>query len=59
MPQWPLTDIYKGMMQFMGLQILGLIIVIIFPSIALWLPRGASRTLTDHQLSVSAAPLPL
>ncbi|HWV83659.1 MAG TPA: TRAP transporter large permease subunit [Hyphomicrobiaceae bacterium] len=38
-PQWSLGDIYKGMMQFMVLQILGLIIVIIFPSIALWLPE--------------------
>jgi tripartite ATP-independent transporter DctM subunit len=38
-PQWDLGDIYKGMLQFMGLQLLGLILVIIFPDIALWLPR--------------------
>jgi TRAP-type mannitol/chloroaromatic compound transport system permease large subunit len=38
-PQWSLVDIYKGMMQFMGLQVLGLIIVIIFPAVALWLPE--------------------
>jgi tripartite ATP-independent transporter DctM subunit len=37
-PEWSLTDIYKGMMQFMGLQVLGLILVIVFPAIALWLP---------------------
>jgi tripartite ATP-independent transporter DctM subunit len=37
-PQWELSDIYKGMMQFMVLQVLGLILLIIFPQIALWLP---------------------
>jgi len=37
-PQWELTDIYKGMMQFMGLQLFGLILIIVFPQIALWLP---------------------
>jgi tripartite ATP-independent transporter DctM subunit len=37
-PQWQLADIYKGMMQFMVLQLLGLVFVMIFPQIALWLP---------------------
>ena len=37
-PQWALGDIYKGMMQFMVLQVIGLIIVMLFPQIALWLP---------------------
>lgn len=38
-PEWPLRDIYAGMLQFMGLQVLGLVLIILFPSIALWLPR--------------------
>jgi tripartite ATP-independent transporter DctM subunit len=38
-PQWELGDIYKGMLQFMVLQIIGLILIIVFPEIALWLPR--------------------
>ncbi|MBK6982756.1 MAG: TRAP transporter large permease subunit [Betaproteobacteria bacterium] len=38
-PQWELTDIYKGMLQFMGLQLFGLVMIIIFPQIALWLPQ--------------------
>jgi tripartite ATP-independent transporter DctM subunit len=38
-PQWDLMDIYKGMMQFMLLQLLGLVLVIAFPEIVLWLPR--------------------
>jgi tripartite ATP-independent transporter DctM subunit len=38
-PQWELTDIYRGMMDFMVLQVLGLLIVFFFPQIALWLPN--------------------
>jgi len=38
-PEWDLKDIYIGMMQFMVLQIIGLIIIIVFPNIVLWLPN--------------------
>ena len=37
-PDWSLKDIYIGMMQFMGLQIIGLLLILWFPEIALWLP---------------------
>ncbi len=37
-PQWELSDIYKGMVQFMVLQLVGLILIMIFPQIVLWLP---------------------
>jgi tripartite ATP-independent transporter DctM subunit len=37
-PDWPLKDIYAGMMQFMVLQIVGLLLVLFFPQLALWLP---------------------
>jgi len=37
-PEWDLKDIYLGMMQFMVLQVIGLILIVIFPQIALWLP---------------------
>ncbi len=37
-PEWDLKDIYYGMMQFMGIQLIGLAIVFIFPQVALWLP---------------------
>jgi tripartite ATP-independent transporter DctM subunit len=37
-PDWDLKDIYLGMMQFMTVQIFGLILVFIFPWLALWLP---------------------
>jgi len=38
MPEWDLFDIYKGMMPFMGLQVVGVVLVYVFPQIALWLP---------------------
>ncbi|MEM9098513.1 MAG: TRAP transporter large permease subunit [Pseudomonadota bacterium] len=38
-PQWDLKDIYLGMMQFMVIQVIGLVLIFIFPQIALWLPR--------------------
>jgi len=37
-PQWELSDIYKGMVQFMVLQLVGLVLVMVFPQIVLWLP---------------------
>ena len=37
-PEWDLKDIYYGMMQFMVIQVIGLILIIVFPQIALWLP---------------------
>ena len=38
-PDWDLKDIYLGMMQFMVIQLIGLILVFSFPQIALWLPE--------------------
>jgi len=38
-PNWDLKDIYLGMMQFMLVQLVGLILIFIFPQLVLWLPR--------------------
>ncbi len=38
-PEWDLKDIYIGMMQFMVIQLIGLILILSFPQIALWLPE--------------------
>jgi tripartite ATP-independent transporter DctM subunit len=38
-PQWQLGEIYKGMMQFMAIQLFGLTLCILFPQIVLWLPE--------------------
>ncbi len=41
-PDWDLKDIYLGMMQFMGIQLIGLILLFIFPQLVLWPPRVMS-----------------
>ncbi len=38
-PEWDLRDIYIGMMQFMVIQLVGLLLILMFPQIALWLPE--------------------
>ena len=38
-PKWELSWIYRGMVDFMLLQLVGLAIVFFFPQIALWLPE--------------------
>ena len=41
-PNWDLKDIYLGMMQFMLVQLLGLILLFLFPQLVLWLPAFMS-----------------
>ncbi len=43
-PEWDLKDIYGGMLQFMVIQLIGLILIIMFPQIALWLPEYLSSS---------------
>jgi tripartite ATP-independent transporter DctM subunit len=38
-PQWSLATIYRGMADFMVIQVIALVLVILFPEIALWFPR--------------------
>ena len=37
-PHWKLIDIYKGMFQYIGCQIVGIVLIILFPAIVTWLP---------------------
>jgi tripartite ATP-independent transporter DctM subunit len=37
-PKWELAQIYRGMFDFMVLQLIGLAVVFLFPQTALWLP---------------------
>lgn len=41
-PNWDLKDIYLGMMQFMLVQLAGLILLLLFPQLVLWLPEVMS-----------------
>ena len=43
-PEWDLKDIYGGMLQFMVIQLIGLILIVMFPQIALWLPEYLSSS---------------
>jgi tripartite ATP-independent transporter DctM subunit len=38
-PSWNLTTIYKGMFDFMFIQVIAILVVFQFPQIALWLPN--------------------
>ncbi|MBT9136068.1 MAG: C4-dicarboxylate TRAP transporter large permease protein DctM [Firmicutes bacterium] len=38
-PELQLQDLYRGVWPFIGLQALGLLLVALFPELALWLPR--------------------
>jgi tripartite ATP-independent transporter DctM subunit len=38
-PDWDLKTIYKGMADFMVLQLIALLLLMLFPEIALWFPR--------------------
>jgi tripartite ATP-independent transporter DctM subunit len=40
MPTWSLSMIFKGMYQFMVIQVICLGVLIVWPDIALWLPRA-------------------
>jgi tripartite ATP-independent transporter DctM subunit len=37
--EWSLTTIYKGMMEFMAIQVVAIALLLIFPPIATWLPE--------------------
>jgi TRAP-type mannitol/chloroaromatic compound transport system permease large subunit len=39
-PQITTGDIYRGVLPYIGIQALGLVLVMIFPAIATWLPKA-------------------
>jgi TRAP-type mannitol/chloroaromatic compound transport system permease large subunit len=39
-PQWSLGTIYKGMADYMVIQVIVLVLLLLFPAIALWLPHA-------------------
>jgi tripartite ATP-independent transporter DctM subunit len=51
--QWSLGTIYKGMFEFMGIQVLAIALVFSFPALATWLPE---RLLHSGALVVSDEP---
>ena len=39
-PQWSLATIYKGMADYLVIQVIVLIVLLLYPQIALWLPHA-------------------
>jgi tripartite ATP-independent transporter DctM subunit len=55
--EWSLLTIYKGMFEFMGLQVIAIALVVMFPAIATWLPlelQEASRGVVIEEVDDSA-----
>jgi len=42
-PDWPLSTIFKGMMEFMAIQVVAIGLLLAFPAIATWLPERLNR----------------
>ncbi len=43
LPQWELWDIYKGMLQFVGCQLVVIALLLVFPALITWLPNYLLR----------------
>jgi len=42
-PEWPLATIFKGMMEFMAIQLVAIGLLLAFPALATWLPEKLNR----------------
>jgi TRAP-type mannitol/chloroaromatic compound transport system permease large subunit len=54
--EWSLLTIYKGMFEFMALQVIAISLIVIFPAIATWLPmelQEASRAIKTEEIDDS------
>jgi hypothetical protein len=54
-PQWSLATIYRGMSDYMVIQVIVLILLLLFPQIALWLPSAVRQDRSSVVLSTRAA----
>ncbi len=54
-PQWSLGTIYKGMFDFMSIQVIAILVVFFYPQVALWLPTTlAAQTRAERMAPASA-----
>jgi TRAP-type mannitol/chloroaromatic compound transport system permease large subunit len=58
---WSLATIYKGMFEFMAIQIVAIALIFLFPVIATWLPdylfRSGALVVSEPPTTTSADPL--
>jgi tripartite ATP-independent transporter DctM subunit len=55
-PDWPLATIFRGMLEFMGIQIVAIALLLAFPVIATWLPERLNRPPPGLDLYEEPAP---
>ena len=56
---WSLSTIYKGMFEFMGIQIVAIVLIFLFPAIATWLPErlfGSGALVVSDPLPAASTP---
>jgi tripartite ATP-independent transporter DctM subunit len=56
--EWSLATIYKGMFEFMMLQVIAIALIVIFPSIAIWFPeklQAESRAVITEEVEGGAS----
>jgi tripartite ATP-independent transporter DctM subunit len=56
--EWPLLTIYKGMFEFMMLQVIAIALIVIFPGIATWFPerlQAESRAIITEEVEGGAS----
>ena len=54
-PQWSLGTIYKGMFDFMGIQVIAILIVAFVPAVSLWLPTTLTAQAKAERMLPSSA----
>jgi TRAP-type mannitol/chloroaromatic compound transport system permease large subunit len=42
-PDWSLSGIYRGMVQYIACQVVGIILIMLFPVLVTWLPTSINR----------------
>ena len=42
-PSWKLADIYRGMFQYIACQVVGILLIILFPALVTWLPAYLNK----------------
>jgi hypothetical protein len=50
-PTWSLGTIYKGMFDFMFIQVIAILVVFWFPQIALWLPTTLAEQVRAERMA--------
>ena len=56
--EWKLSMIYRGMADFMVIQVICVALVLAFPQIAMWLPNWNTERIKQNRMNAAEAPRP-